>query len=77
MTDTVLARLAALKTTSTPELKKQWRDLFETEPPPSSLPPPSPMLHLRLQIASKLAPLAACKPRPCFHDTRGTANSDS
>ncbi len=34
MTDTVLARLAALKTTSTPELKKQWRDLFETEPPP-------------------------------------------
>jgi hypothetical protein len=27
--------LAALKTTTpTPELKKQWRDLFETEPPP-------------------------------------------
>jgi hypothetical protein len=34
MTDSVLARLAALKTTPTPELKKQWRDLFETEPPP-------------------------------------------
>lgn len=34
MTDTVLAQLAALKTTSTPELKKQWRQLFETEPPP-------------------------------------------
>jgi hypothetical protein len=34
MTDTVLARLAALKTTPTPELKRQWRDLFETEPPP-------------------------------------------
>ena len=34
MTDTVLARLAALKTTPTPELKQQWRDLFETEPPP-------------------------------------------
>ena len=34
MTDTILARLAALKTTPTPELKKQWRDLFETEPPP-------------------------------------------
>ena len=30
----VLARLAALKTTSTPELKKQWRDLFASEPPP-------------------------------------------
>jgi hypothetical protein len=34
MTDTVLARLAALKTTPMPDLKKQWRDLFETEPPP-------------------------------------------
>ena len=34
MTDTVLARLAALKTTPTSDLKKQWRDLFETEPPP-------------------------------------------
>ena len=34
MTDTVLARLAALKTTTTPDLKRQWRDLFETEPPP-------------------------------------------
>ena len=30
----VLARLAALKTASTPELKQQWRQLFETEPPP-------------------------------------------
>ena len=34
MTDTVLAQLAALKTTPIPELKQQWRDLFETEPPP-------------------------------------------
>jgi hypothetical protein len=34
MTDHVLARLAALKTTPIVELKKQWRDLFETEPPP-------------------------------------------
>ena len=34
MSDTVLARLAALKTTPTPALKQQWRDLFETEPPP-------------------------------------------
>ena len=34
MTDTVLARLAALKTTPTPELKQQWRQLFDTEPPP-------------------------------------------
>jgi hypothetical protein len=34
MTDTVLARLAGLKTTPTRDLKQQWRDLFETEPPP-------------------------------------------
>lgn len=34
MSETVLARLAALKTTPTPDLKRQWRDLFETEPPP-------------------------------------------
>ena len=32
--DPILARLAALKTTPTPDLKAQWRDLFETEPPP-------------------------------------------
>ena len=34
MADNVLARLAALKTMPTLELKKQWRELFETEPPP-------------------------------------------
>ena len=34
MSDPVLARLAALKTTPTAELKSQWRELFETEPPP-------------------------------------------
>lgn len=34
MTETVLAQLAALKTTPTPDLKKQWRQLFESEPPP-------------------------------------------
>jgi hypothetical protein len=34
MTDTVLARLAALKTQPIASLKQQWRDLFETEPPP-------------------------------------------
>ena len=32
--DSVLARLAALKTTPTAELKRQWRDLFDSEPPP-------------------------------------------
>jgi hypothetical protein len=34
LTDTVLARIAALKDTPIPQLKQQWRDLFETEPPP-------------------------------------------
>lgn len=34
MTDSILARLAALKTTPTTDLKKQWRDLFDSEPPP-------------------------------------------
>ncbi|MFT4961508.1 MAG: hypothetical protein ACI92Z_002599 [Paracoccaceae bacterium] len=31
--DPIPARLAALKTTPTPELKNQWRELFESEPP--------------------------------------------
>jgi hypothetical protein len=33
MSDDVLARLAALATTSTPDLRGQWRKLFDTEPP--------------------------------------------
>jgi len=33
---TVLARLAALKTDPVPDLKRQWRDLFDSEPPPSN-----------------------------------------
>lgn len=34
MTQSVVARVAALKTKPTPELKAMWRDLYETEPPP-------------------------------------------
>ncbi len=34
MTDAIPARLTALKTATTPELKQQWRDLFDSEPPP-------------------------------------------
>jgi hypothetical protein len=34
MTDTVLAKIAALKSSPTAELKTCWRQLFETEPPP-------------------------------------------
>ena len=33
MTDPIPARLAALKTMPMPELKTQWRALFESEPP--------------------------------------------
>jgi Protein of unknown function (DUF2924) len=33
MTDTVLARIAALKTRSMPELRDMWRELFDKEPP--------------------------------------------
>ena len=32
--ETVLAQIAALKTTPTPELKERWRALFDTPPPP-------------------------------------------
>jgi hypothetical protein len=31
--DPIPAHLAALKTTPMPDLKRQWRELFETEPP--------------------------------------------
>lgn len=34
VTDSVLAKVAALKAMPTPELKEQWRKLFATEPPP-------------------------------------------
>jgi hypothetical protein len=33
ITDPIPARLMALKAASMPDLKKQWRELFETEPP--------------------------------------------
>ncbi len=34
MTEPIVARVAALKTASTAELKQMWRDLFHLEPPP-------------------------------------------
>jgi hypothetical protein len=36
MTDTVLAQLAALKSTSIAALKQRWRDIYGKEPPPFS-----------------------------------------
>ena len=43
--DTVLARLAALAVTETPELKQQWREFFGREPPP----------HNRAYLISRLS----------------------
>jgi hypothetical protein len=34
MTESTLAQVAALKTTPTPDLKKLWKEMFDTEPPP-------------------------------------------
>jgi len=34
MTASVVARVAALKTATTPDLKAMWRQLFDSEPPP-------------------------------------------
>src|SRR3972149_5623104 len=34
LTDSVLTRVAALKALPIPALKQQWRELFDTEPPP-------------------------------------------
>ena len=44
--DPILARLAALKTTPTYDLKTQWRELFGSEPPPC--PPSAPMEQFRV-----------------------------
>jgi hypothetical protein len=33
MTDSVIGRIAALKTTPTLDLRAMWRDLFDSEPP--------------------------------------------
>ena len=34
MNDSLVARVAALKTSPTPALKQMWREMFLTEPPP-------------------------------------------
>ena len=52
MTDPIPARLAALKTMPMPELKAQWRELFETEPPPFN------RRHLENRIAYRIQELA-------------------
>jgi len=52
MTDSTLARVAALKTMSTADLKKQWRELFNTEPPPYN------RKHLESRLGYRIQELA-------------------
>ncbi len=58
--DPIPARLAALKTTPTPDLKKQWRDLFDSEPPPFN------RRYLESRLAYRIQELASggLKPEP-------------
>ena len=56
--DPIPARLAALKTTATPDLKKQWRDLFDSEPPPFN------RRYLESRIAYRIQELAYGGLRP-------------
>ena len=49
MSETVLAQVAALKTTPTHELKAQWRELFGKEPPPFNRPYIESRLAYRIQ----------------------------
>ena len=50
--DTIPARLAALKSATTPKLKAQWRDLFDSEPPPFN------RRYLESRIAYRIQELA-------------------
>jgi len=50
--DPIPARLAALKTTSTPNLKTQWRELFDSEPPAFN------RRHLESRLAYRIQELA-------------------
>ncbi len=50
--DPIPARLAALKNMNTPELKAQWRKLFDSEPPPFN------RRYLESRLASRIQELA-------------------
>ena len=54
----VLGRLAALRTLPTAELKRQWRELFGTEPPPFNRP------YLQSRLAYRVQELAYGGLRP-------------
>ena len=48
----MLAQIAALRTAPTPDLKRQWRQLFGSEPPPFSRP------YLQSRLAFRIQELA-------------------
>lgn len=50
--DSIPARVAALKTKSTPDLKHQWRELFDSEPPPFN------RRYLKSRLAYRIQELA-------------------
>jgi hypothetical protein len=52
MTDSIPARVAALKTMPMPELRAQWRALFDADPPPFN------RRHLENRIAYRIQELA-------------------
>ncbi len=56
--DDVLGRLAALQTLPTPDLKRQWRELFGTEPPPFN------RAYLQSRLAYRIQELAYGGLRP-------------
>ena len=63
--DPIPARLAALKSTSTPDLKQQWRDLFDSEPPPFN------RRYLESRLAYRIQELAYGGLKPDTRDGRG------
>lgn len=50
--DPIPARVAALKTKSTPDLNHQWRELFDSEPPPFN------RRYLKSRLAYRIQELA-------------------
>ena len=63
MTQSLLVRIAGLKTTPTADLKSQWRELFGTEPPPYSRTYLQSRLAYRIQELS----LGGLKPQTIAH----------
>jgi hypothetical protein len=63
MDDPIPARLAALKTMSTPELRTQWRALFDGDPPPFN------RRYLETRLAYRIQELAygGLKPETIRH----------